>query len=401
MRMKLCLLVLVSVVLTSSVSSAQDLTSTIPNPQEVDGSWVYDGAGLLGDKKVLLNQLISRVEQQTSAEIAVVILPSIGDNVPKPFATDLFAAWGVGKKDKDNGVLVLHVLDQRRVEIETGYGVEDKLTDSHCRWIIDEIMKPFFKAESYVDGHLEIVRALSRGLQGPPLSRSVLVGEESWLFQPGDRVDDLFVFPEWVPTTRYRLRSHSQRTLAFWTSALGLILLLSSLLAPLIQQRSVAHPDKRITFQNRLSPLGRIGIALITMEVMFFFIREHRSSPGYAFITMFLGMLGWFLFEMYSHHRVTEFNKGPRACPACSAFAFQQVETKVLVSTSYDSSGVRQHTRRCSECGHETTHKETIPQLSRSTGSSSSSSGSSSGGSSSGGSFGGGSSGGGGAGGNY
>ena len=400
MRMKLCLLVLVSVVLTSSVSSAQDLTSTIPNPQEVDGSWVYDGAGLLGDKKVLLNQLISRVEQQTSAEIAVVILPSIGDNVPKPFATDLFAAWGVGKKEKDNGVLVLHVLDQRRVEIETGYGVEAKLTDSHCRWIIAEIMKPFFKAESYGDGHLEMVRALARGLRGPPVSRSELIGVEDWLFQPGERVDTRVVVPEWSPTTLYRLRSYRQRLLSFWTFGLGLLLLLASIVGPLVQQRSVAQPDKRLAFQRKLSPLGRVGIGFITLDTAFFFIVEFPTEP-FAMIPLFFGMVGWFLFEIYLGRRVSNLDKGPRACPACKAVALREVETKVLVSTSYDSSGVRQHTRRCSKCGHETTHKETIPQLSRTTGSSSSSSGSSSGGSSSGGSFGGGSSGGGGAGGNY
>jgi uncharacterized protein len=108
-----------------------DRLAAVPNPRLHFG-WVADPAGVIAKRSGEMNQLIAALEKETSAEIAVVVLPTIGEIVPKDFAVALLKKWGVGKADKKNGVLVLHILDQKRIEIETGYGMEGILPDAKC-----------------------------------------------------------------------------------------------------------------------------------------------------------------------------------------------------------------------------------------------------------------------------
>ena len=102
-----------------------------------------------------INKVLFELEAHTSAEVTVVIVKSIGDKIPKNFATELFNKWGIGKADKDNGLLILTVMDQRRTEFETGYGLETVLTDNTCYRIGTDEIVPFFKEGEYGQGLLK------------------------------------------------------------------------------------------------------------------------------------------------------------------------------------------------------------------------------------------------------
>ena len=105
------------------------------------------------------------MEQQSGVEAAVVMLPSIGDEEPFDFAQSLFRHWGIGKKGKDNGVLVLFVMDRRVVRFHTGYGLEGTLTDALCKRIQQRYMVPAFREGNWDKGMVEGVRAMSLVLQ--------------------------------------------------------------------------------------------------------------------------------------------------------------------------------------------------------------------------------------------
>lgn len=125
---------------------------TVPNPTKTDNGFISDPSNVIPLKdKVELNGIIKGIADSTTVEIAVAILPSIGKQVPKDFAHQLFNYWGVGKEDNDNGLLILLILDQQRTEFETGYGVEAILPDAICFRIIETI-NPFFKHGDYVLG---------------------------------------------------------------------------------------------------------------------------------------------------------------------------------------------------------------------------------------------------------
>ncbi|MBI4707161.1 MAG: TPM domain-containing protein [Candidatus Omnitrophica bacterium] len=130
-----------------------------PQPQ----GWVNDFANVINQEyKDKLNALISELEQKTSAEIAVVTVESISPYDEKEYARQVFDNWKIGKKDKDNGILVLLAIKERLWRIETGYGVEGILPDGLCGEIGRNYMVPYFKEGNYAQGLYNGVAAISK-----------------------------------------------------------------------------------------------------------------------------------------------------------------------------------------------------------------------------------------------
>jgi uncharacterized protein len=121
----------------------------LPQPS----GWVNDFAGVISPEyKEKLSSLIEELEQKTTTEIAVVTVTSIAPYDEKEYARLLFDNWKPGKKGKDNGVLVLLAIKERRWRIETGYGVEGILPDGLCGEIGRNYMVPYFKEGKYGEG---------------------------------------------------------------------------------------------------------------------------------------------------------------------------------------------------------------------------------------------------------
>ena len=99
-----------------------------------------------------ITALVQEVEQKTSAEIAIVTVPSLEEGDSETMAVELYKKWGIGKKGKDNGVLILVSVQDRAVRIEVGYGLEAILPDGKCGEIIREDMIPYFKEGQYGNG---------------------------------------------------------------------------------------------------------------------------------------------------------------------------------------------------------------------------------------------------------
>jgi uncharacterized protein len=119
-------------------------------------SRVNDRAAILkAEEKTRLEAFLAGVEGKSSVQIAVLTLPSLqGDNL-EDFSIRTAEKWGLGQKGKDNGVLLLVVMDERAIRIETGYGLEESLTDARCGAIIRNVMTPLFRQEKYGQGLIE------------------------------------------------------------------------------------------------------------------------------------------------------------------------------------------------------------------------------------------------------
>ncbi len=140
----------------------------VPNPKNSDGGWISDPNNYIsGEEKIALNSLISALENKSTAQIAIVVLPSIGDEVPKNFAVHLFKHWGIGQEKKDNGLLILTVVDQHRTEFEVGYGLEPILTDALSYRIASQELVPHFKNSDYGLGLLAGVERIQQILDNP------------------------------------------------------------------------------------------------------------------------------------------------------------------------------------------------------------------------------------------
>jgi len=140
------------------------------NPGQPIG-FVNDFAGLFtSEQKQNLETKLSNFEKETTNEISVVTIPSLQGDTIENFAVELFEDWGIGKKDKDNGVLILIARDDRRMRIEVGYGLEGYLTDAQSFWIINNIMRPNFQQEDYyggIDGAVGKIIAATKGEEMP------------------------------------------------------------------------------------------------------------------------------------------------------------------------------------------------------------------------------------------
>jgi uncharacterized protein len=121
----------------------------IPEPS----GWVNDFAGVIdADYRDKIDRLVRELEEKTSTEISVAAIDTIAPYDEKEYARMLFDKWKPGKKGKDNGVLVLLAVKERRWRIETGYGVEGILPDGLCGEIGRNHMVPYFKEGRYGEG---------------------------------------------------------------------------------------------------------------------------------------------------------------------------------------------------------------------------------------------------------
>jgi uncharacterized protein len=111
----------------------------------------YTNTLSLSDKQKLEDKLVA-YNDSTSTQIAVVILKSTGDYDINQYGVTLLRKWGLGTKAKNNGILVLVALDDRKMAIQTGYGAEGALPDIITQQIIQNDMKPRFKSSDYYGG---------------------------------------------------------------------------------------------------------------------------------------------------------------------------------------------------------------------------------------------------------
>ena len=114
---------------------------------------VNDFAGVIPvDSKARMENLSTEILEKTGTAIVVATFKSLDGEEPDMYATDLYAAWGIGKKGKDKGVLILLAVQERKIRIETGYGVEGILPDGLVGSILDQYVVPFVKQGDYGQG---------------------------------------------------------------------------------------------------------------------------------------------------------------------------------------------------------------------------------------------------------
>lgn len=135
--------------ITNNYSQTIYTVETIPNPK-LNNGFVSNPDTIIAAAYVdSINTLLQQIEDSTTIQIAVVAVNSIGDVDSYAFRTELANYWGVGQADKNNGLLVLMVMDKKRLEIAVGYGLEDLFTEAVCLKIINKTMVPLAKEGAY------------------------------------------------------------------------------------------------------------------------------------------------------------------------------------------------------------------------------------------------------------
>lgn len=148
----------------------------VPNVHVTDRTqYVSNPSGVLSPQAVnQLNSMIASLWANTSAELVVVAVDEVDSSMtPEEFATKLFEKWKIGKKDKDNGVLLLLSRDDHAAIIRTGYGVEGALPDIVAGRIIRNEMFPLYREEKYDEGTIKGVTTIINALSDPTVAEEL------------------------------------------------------------------------------------------------------------------------------------------------------------------------------------------------------------------------------------
>lgn len=135
-------------VLLSSLALAQDFPEPMNPPRLVN-----DYAHVLSEQEnQLLEGKLRRYNDTTSSEFTIVVIRSTGAYDIGQYAAELGERWGVGKKGKDNGLVILVAVEDRTIWVATGYGLEPTITDANIKRVIETYIKPNFRQEQYFAG---------------------------------------------------------------------------------------------------------------------------------------------------------------------------------------------------------------------------------------------------------
>ncbi len=155
---KACISLFIALLATTWVSNAADAPYLTGR--------VTDNAQILSENtRNSLTETLKEHEATTTNQIVILTIPSLeGENI-EDFANKVFNEWKLGQKDKDNGILIVVVPDERKMRIEVGYGLEGTLTDLSAGRIIREIMTPRFRDGDFdggiTDGTLAVISVLT------------------------------------------------------------------------------------------------------------------------------------------------------------------------------------------------------------------------------------------------
>ena len=345
----------------------------IANPRTTGGSWVADPAHHLKPATVTaIDSTISALERETSSEIAVVVADSLDGLEPADAALLLHRRWGVGKRQRDNGLVLLWSPALRKVQVSVGYGLEGVLPDARVGRIEGDSVIPYFRRGDFDAGVLAGVRALAAA------SRE----ETAW------RPEGIAPGRATSPVRMGGGTSDRRQLPLFLGLGLGLAGLLGIGGATAWRYRprrcpnghgrmrklSEAEDDAQLTREEGLEErLGSVNYDVYVCDSCGARVVEaHRK-----------------LFSKYS------------ACPKCSRRTLE-TNTVTLVAATTVSTGRQRVIRNCRNCAYHDQREVVTPMISTSSGSGGSSFGGGGGGGGGGGSsFGGGSAGGGGAGRSY
>lgn len=133
----------------------------VPVPNIRNNLYIYDTDYIIDENtEKTINQYLNLIEKETTAEVAVVTVPSLLGMEIEDYSIELANKMGIGKKESDNGVLLLISRRDKKVRIEVGRGLEGCLNDARCGRILDTYFVPYREEDRYSEASLQTIYAI-------------------------------------------------------------------------------------------------------------------------------------------------------------------------------------------------------------------------------------------------
>lgn len=156
-----CMMLLIVLTTLISMLTGCATSEKIPIPTVEKDVYIYDEDDIIDDDvEKELNKMLVELEEKTEGEFAIVSVESLLDRSIEDYANNLFNTLGIGKKGKDNGVLLLFSRSDEKVRLEIGRGLEGCLNDSKCGRILDDYFVPYRENDEYTKATEMTVKAV-------------------------------------------------------------------------------------------------------------------------------------------------------------------------------------------------------------------------------------------------
>jgi uncharacterized protein len=334
-----------------------------------------------------ISAAIDALERETGVEMAVVTVQRVHGRTPKQYATALFNHWGIGKRDENNGLLLLLALEQRRVELEAGIGLERVFPEARATALLDETAVPSFRQGQYGRGlaaAVERCAAIVRAEAGAPATRtaaSVPQGAEA------PDAAALSVEREAPPAASLPAEAEASRPRrapgndlddeTTFRPSQGLHfdlphpVALIAVLHLLVAGGLVLLPLRRPLAERAF--LGAAALGLLVPVLVGWLATEAFAGQFWVWDLLQtlvapvggLMVLGGIVAVIVQSHR----------CPKCRGWT--RSSRRTLHAPTYTEAGLAEKTQSCGSCGYHKVTRVTLGRKTRSTGSSSSRSSSS------------------------
>ncbi len=359
------------------ISAATYTVNSVPNVQIADSTrFVSNPDGILSeDAEERANGILRQLRQNTSAEVVCVAVDDTDTDIDD-FATDLFRTWGIGKKDKNNGVLLLIVMDQRKVVIRTGTGIEGLLPDGLCGSIIRANITPRFREGDYDGGTLGALADIS-GILSTPEAREEIMSKYANNESADGGNFDIFGFYitlcgviaaiclGWVLLTifttsrksRYEryLKANSIFSPVLFATFLGLGL-------PMIALIILALWRRNLRYGKRLCPDCNTRMKLVNEEL------DNEYLTHAQDIEEKIGAIDYDVWRCPNDGETeiipyVQKSSAYTECPVCRARTLRVVSDRITVPPTTLHTGTRVIELRCLNCGYNDYDYRTLPRV--------------------------------------
>lgn len=388
--------------LAGFASAVEYTVESVPEPITTNArEFVSNPDGILKAETVQkMNEMIYALKTETSAEIAVVVVNSIGQADHVTFANQLFSTWKIGNKKQGNGLLILFVLDQRKIKFETGYGLEGVLPDAICKRIQYQSMTPEFKNGNYDAGMLAGLDRIISTIKKEPVQKQAatpIAWNEILPIAGGAYLLIILFTWIWVNSSIQKIKkdpkhkSNIARYKAIKNEKAG-IMSIVALMFPLAGFVII------LLFSNPIFIFLLIPVPFCTLPVNIYaklmmvkirrepipctvcsgkmhILSEKEEDTHLKLAQQFEEQLhavdyDVFVCDKCDNQAIFTLDK-PSAyseCPKCGTKAFILKDKRTIVAPTYISSGTQRTTYYCKFCGYEENNNDNIPRLTRNTG---------------------------------
>lgn len=167
-------------------------------PSHTNEFYVNDYADVLSaeTESEILNTALS-LNNETTAQVVVLTVESLEGEEISDYAVEILRSWGIGSKDKDNGVIIVLAIEERQVWVSVGYGLEGTLTDIRTGQLQDQYAVPYYRNNDFETGTLMLFNAIVNEIRTEEYGLEPLSGSEQMLGATVN-VDDMLTDKELV-----------------------------------------------------------------------------------------------------------------------------------------------------------------------------------------------------------